>query len=452
MNLPTFRRVAAALLVGWGACALGVPEGAQAQLRVDITRGHVAPLPVAIPDFHGSDDRARRIGRDMAQVVADDLRISGLFRTIDKAAFIESPSDFDVQPRFPDWRVINAQALISGHVGFASDGSDKELIRVRFRLWDVIASRQLLGLALATDSDNWRRIAHRIADQVYERITGEGGYFDTRIAYIAESGPADERRKRLAIMDQDGANNRYLTDGANLVLTPRFSPTDQTITFLSYANEAPQIRLFDIEKGRQSVLGDFPGMTFAPRFSPDGKSLAMSMSREGNSDIYLMDVGSRAVVRLTRHPAIDTSPSLSPNAANMVFNSDRGGDQQLYVMDIGTRDVRRISQGPGRYATPVWSPRGDLIAFTKLRDGEFSIGVMRPDGSGERILVGEFLVEGPTWSPNGRSLLYFKMPRPRAGQTRVGPKLYAIDLTGSNERVVATPEDASDPAWSPLRR
>ncbi|MCW9046213.1 MAG: Tol-Pal system beta propeller repeat protein TolB, partial [Alphaproteobacteria bacterium] len=338
-----------------------------------------------------------------------------------------------------------AQALLQGRAKMAPDGR----LRVEFRLWDVFAEQQMVGLAYYTVPENWRRISHIIADAIYKRITGETGYFDTRIVYISETGSPINRIKRLAIMDQDGANHRFLTDGSNLVLTPRFSPTLQEITYMSYFNDTPRVYIFNIDSGRQELLGDFPGMTFAPRFAPDGNSVIMSMAKDGNSEIYAMDLRTRRVKRLTKHSAIDTSPSYSPDGKFVTFNSDRGGTQQIYVMRSDGSGVKRISFGKGRYATPVWSPRGDLIAFTKFTGGVFSIGVMRPDGSGERILSNGFLVESPTWAPNGRVITFFReTPVGKKGDVR--SKLYTIDLTGYNERQIKTPVGASDPAWSPL--
>ncbi|MEJ2028027.1 MAG: Tol-Pal system beta propeller repeat protein TolB, partial [Limibacillus sp.] len=320
---------------------------------------------------------------------------------------------------------------------------------IEFRLWDVFAQQQMLGLAYATTPNNWRRIGHIIADAVYKRLTGEEGYFDTRIVYIAESGPQNRRVKRLAIMDQDGANHRFLTDGADLVLTPRFSPSTQEITYVSYVNGTPRVYLFNLNTGQQEVLGEFPGMSFAPRFGPGGNSIVMSLARSGNSDVYTLDLRTRDLRRLTADPSIDISPSYSPDGRQIVFNSDRGGSQQLYVMNADGSNVRRISFGEGRYATPVWSPRGDLIAYTRLYQGQVYIGVMRPDGSGERMLVNDFRVEAPTWAPNGRVLAYFRQGRAN-NRGEVSSKIYTIDLTGFNERQLPTPIDASDPAWSPL--
>ncbi len=435
------RRAVAVLVLS----ALGMTaHQAVAELRVDITRGNIEPLPIAIPVFYGTSEGGITYGKNVAGVISADLERSGLFRPIDARAFIQTAAALRLQPRFGDWRLINAQALVSGSAEIAADGQ----LNVKFRLWDVFGEVQLTGSSLVSQLGNWRRIAHIIADEIYKRITGEEGYFDTRVVYVAESGPAHRRIKRLAIMDQDGANHRFLTDGSDLVLTPRFSPTEQEITYLAYVSGKPMVYLYNIDTKQREMLGNFPGMTFAPRFSPDGNRVIMSMAQDGNSEIYAMDLRTRRVRRLTRHPAIDTSPSFSPNGGQVVFNSDRGGSQQLYVMNADGANARRISFGAGRYATPVWSPRNDLIAFTKMSSGTFSIGVMRPDGSGERILAEGFLVEGPTWSPNGRVLMFFRQ-EPSGAQGSSEPKLYSIDLTGYTEREITTPIAASDPAWSP---
>jgi TolB protein len=433
----------------WGAvlalALVTVFAPAQAQLRVDITRGTVQALPIAIPEFFGKTPQEIETGRNMANLISADLERSGLFKPIDRRAFIQKVSALRVQPRFGDWRQINAQALVAGSAQAQRDGR----LKVEFRLWDVFGEAQLTGLAYFTAPDNWRRVAHIIADEIYKRVTGESGYFDTRVVYISETGPSNRRIKRLAIMDQDGANHRFLTDGRALVLTPRFSPTAQEITYLSYTAGKPRVYLYNIDTGQQEIIGDFPGMTFAPRFSPDGNKVIMSMAQDGNSEIYSMDLRTRRVARLTRHPSIDTSPSYAPDGRRIVFNSDRGGSQQIYVMNATGGGVKRISFGTGRYATPVWSPRGDLIAFTHINKGVFSIGIMRPDGSGERLLANGYLVEGPTWAPNGRVLMFFRETRSN-GRNGSSAKLYSIDLTGHNERQIVTPSGGSDPAWSPL--
>ena len=418
------------------------PRPAAAQLELDITEGVVEPLPIAISEFYGAGPDAAQLGRELADVVSADLERSGLFRPLDRRAFIQSPDQLRALPRFADWRQINAQALVTGEVSGGEDGSDLE---IEFRLWDVFAGIQLRGLRFATGADNWRRVAHKVADAVYERITGETGYFDTRIVYVAESGPATDRVKRLAIMDQDGANHDFLTDGSDLVLTPRFHPDAEDIAFLTYRGRQPQVYRLDLSTGVETRLGDFEGMTFAPHFAPDGRRIAMSLAQDGNSDIYVLDLITREQRRLTDHPAIDTSPSFAPDGRRLVFNSDRAGTPQLYVMNANGSGLQRISFGGGHYGSPAWSPRGDLIAFAVLRGGYFHIGVMRPDGGDERLLTRSTQDEGPSWSPNGRVILF---SRTDFGSDRV--RLFSIDVSGYNERQVPTPLDASDPDWSSL--
>ncbi|WP_173974034.1 Tol-Pal system beta propeller repeat protein TolB [Magnetospirillum sp. LM-5] len=436
----------AALLAAFAFLALVAIQPAAAEVRIDITRGHMRPLPIAIPDMFGGQPQESQLGKDIARVVAADLERSGLFKPIDQRAFIQNVASLQAGPRFADWKQINAEALVSGKVEIGSDGR----MRVEFRLWDVFSEGQMAGQAYTASPSGWRRIAHLVADSIYKRITGEDGYFDTQIVYISESGPKTDRKKRLAIMDQDGENHRYLTAGEDLVLTPRFSPTAREITYMSYFKGIPRVYVLQIDTGRRELLGDFPGMTFAPRFSPDGNKVILSLAQDGNTELYEMNLMTRQKRRLTNHPAIDTSPSFSPDGTRIVFNSDRGGAQQIYTMDADGGNVQRISFGDGRYATPVWSPRGDLIAFTKMKGGEFFIGVMHPDGSGERLLAQGFLVEGPTWAPNGRVLAFWKEgPSDERGRG-ISSRLYTIDLTGFNERQVLTPQDGSDPAWSPL--
>ncbi len=422
------------------------PRPARAALEIDIKQGYVEPLPIAITPFYGQSEALRERGKAIAGVVEANLKRSGLFEPIDREAFIQDAASLQAGPRFADWRLINAQALVGGTAENKSDGR----LRIAFRLWDVYNERQMTGVAYATTPDNWRRIAHLISDEIYKRLTGEEGYFDTQVVYVSESGPQNRRTKRLAIMDQDGANHRYLTDGGNLVLTPRFSPTRQEITYVSYVQRLPRVYLFNLETGQQEVLGDFPGMTFAPRFSPDGNKVIMALESEGNSDIYVIDLRTRERTRLTSSSAIDISASFSPDGGRVVFNSDRSGGLELYTMNADGTGVKRISFAEGRFATPVWSPRGDLIAFTRQHKGKFFIGVMRPDGSEMRMLTDGYRVEGPTWAPNGRVLAFFR--RTRADEKGdYSSRIYTIDLTGYNERELPTPQDASDPAWSPPR-
>ena len=441
-NRPSLFLLAAILFLGLA----GHSGPARADLTIDITKSNPQPIPIAIPSFQGDNADDTALGQAIAKVVSDDLERSGLFKPIDPAAFISNTVSIDQTPRFPDWKLINAQALVVGKVSTSPNGE----IEVAFRAWDIDAAKPLTGIRFDAPESYWRRFGHKIADQVYEKVTGEGGYFDTRIVYIAESGPELRRIKRLAIMDQDGANNHLYPNAGSLVLTPRFSPTQQEITFLSYAAGTPRVFLFNIGTQEIETLGEFPGMTFAPRFSPNGNSVIFSLSTGRGSEIFTMDLGTRQVSQVTNTGAIDTSPCYSPDGKYITFNSDRSGTQQIYTMNADGSNIQRISFGTGRYATPVWSPRGDLIAFTKFVGGTFYIGVMAPDGSGERLLTSGYLVEGPTWAPNGRVLMFF---RQTTGDNRGGngsTRLYSIDLTGANEREVITPQDASDPAWSPL--
>lgn len=433
------RLIAAFLL---SLVALFAAGNAYAQLEIDITKGNVDPMPIAIPDFLATDSQNSAIGAEIASVVRADLERSGLFNALDPASFIERQTNIDYQPTFADWRVIKADALVSGQV--IRESATK--IRVEFRLWDIFAGKQLAGLRFATTPDNWRRTAHKASDAIYKALTGEEGYFDSRIVFVDEKGTKTNRKKRLAIMDQDGHSPQYLLAGSDLVITPRFSPSAQKITFMSYENVVPQVYLLDIETGRRELLGNFPGMTFAPRFSPDGNHLIMSMMEKGNSDLYKMDLRSRSTTRLTSEPAIDVSGSFSPDGRKVVFNSDRGGSPQLYTMNSDGSNVKRISFGKGRYTAPVWSPRGDKIAFVKSRNGRYSIGVMDTDGSDERTLTESYLDEGPTWSPNGRVILFSRETKGRNGYNEI----WSVDLTGQNIRKINTPGRSSDPAWSPL--
>ena len=415
-------------------------------LRIKINSGQVEPLPIAIANFTGEEEITSKIGMQISTVVSNNLVGSGQFKAIESAAFIAPPTNPSVRPNFMDWTPLGIKALVTGSVKKIND----QQIEVEFRLWDVIAETDLIGLRLTVNAQAWRRVAHIISDEIFERLSGDSGYFDTRIVYVAESGPQNKRLKRLAIMDQDGENHQFLTDGSFLVLTPRFSPTSQEITYLAYFKNEPRVYIFNLETGQQELLGSFPGMTFAPRFSPSGEKIIMSLAEKGITDIYTMDLNNQKVNRLTNSPSIDTSPSFSPNGKKIIFNSDRGGTQQLYIMDSNGRNVKRISFGKGRYATPVWAPKGELIAFTKMLKNKFYIGVMSPDGSGERLLAKGYLVEGPTWAPNGRVLMYFKQEAPIDDGKSNNVNLYKIDITGFRETRIVTPSDGSDPAWSPL--
>ena len=425
------------------------PLNVQAELRIDLTRGVSEPMPVAITTFYADVNMSqdKDLTEKIPQIISENLEHSGLFKSTNSQAFVQDTNSIQKDGiRFGEWRATGTQALVTGIFSKTADGRT----RVEFRLWDVFSQKQLIGMAYMTTPQNWRRIAHIISDEIYKRLTGEDGYFDTRIVYIAESGSLKKRIKRLAIMDQDGKNHKYLTDGRDLVLTPRFSPTRQQIAYMSYGKRGPRVYLYDITTGHHERLGDFPGMTFAPRFSPDGKKVIMSLSINGNSDIYELDLRSKKKRRITNNSAIDTSPSYAPDGKQIIFESDRGGSQQLYIMNKNGSNVQRITFGKGRYANPVWSPRGDLIAFTRMYQRKFYIGVIRPDGSGERLISSAYHVEGPSWSPNGRVLTYFKERPVGQGGTNREAKLYTVDITGYNERWLQTPSGASDPAWSPL--
>ena len=415
-------------------------------LRIKINSGQLEPLPIAIANFTGLDAKSSEIGRQISDVITNNLVRSGQFKAVESAAFIAPPTSPSVRPDFSDWTPLGIKALISG----SAKAINENQMEIEFRLWDVIAETDLVGLRLSVDSNSWRRVAHIISDEIFQRLSGDTGYFDTRIVYVAESGLQNKRIKRLAIMDQDGENHQYLTDGSFLVLTPRFSPTSQEITYLAYYKNEPRVYIFNLETGQQELLGSFPGMTFAPRFSPSGDKIIMSLAERGVTDIYEMNLNTQEVRRLTNSSSIDTSPSYSPDSSKIVFNSDRGGAQQLYIMDKNGAKVKRISYGEGRYATPVWAPKGKLIAFTKMFKNKFYIGVMAPDGSGERLLAEGYLVEGPTWAPNGRVLMYFKQDAPVDNGKSSNVNLYKVDITGFREERILTPSDGSDPAWSPL--
>jgi TolB protein len=429
-----------------GMASFGLLTGASvrqaaAQKRVQIPEGDFAPVPIAIPNFAAGTPSDGDVGAGVTQVITNNLRRSGLFAPIDPAAYLEKVINFEVVPQFNNWKTINAQALVTGRMTRQPDGR----LKAEFRLWDVSTGQPLAGQQYFTQPENWRRISHIISDQIYERMTGEKGYFDSRVVFVDETGSKERRVKRLALMDQDGANVRYLTRGSDLVLTPRFSPSTQEITYMEFGQGDPRVYLLNIETGQREIVGNFPGMTFSPRFSPDGQRVIMSLQQGGNSNLFAMDLRSKSTTRLTDTPAIDTSPSYSPDGSRISFESDRGGKPQIYVMPASGGQAQRISFGDGNYSTPVWSPRGDYIAFTKQGGGQFSIGIIKPDGSGERILTSGFHNEGPTFAPNGRVLMFFRDPGGNGG-----PSLFSVDISGRFEQRVPTPGFASDPAWSPL--
>ena len=411
-------------------------------LMIEITQGIIKPMPIALSQFTAIGDTTPQYVDQITSVIMADLVGSGLFREIPRSAHVSANTNFNIPVKFSDWRVINVDALITGSVNIQGD----KLI-LQFRLFDVFAQKPLgEGLQFQASIGNWRRMAHKISDAVYSRLTGEAAYFDSRVVYISEQGPKNARKKRLTIMDYDGANSRFLTDDNDIVLAPRFSPNNEEIVYTSYETGVPKVYLMNVDTLNKRVLDDQPGMTFAPRFSPDGRNVVMSLTDRGNTDIYSVVLESRRKTRLTSGPSIDTAPSFSPDGKQIVFESDRGGRQQIYIMSSSGGDATRISFGKGSYGTPVWSPRGDMIAFTKISQGRFHIGVMRTDGSNERLLTASFLDEGPTWSPNGRVIMFF---RESAG-TNGAPEIFSVDVTGRNLKRVKTIQNGSDPSWSGL--
>ncbi len=413
-------------------------------LRIEVTEGVIEPLPIAIPGFIAETPDAQDLAGRITQVIADDLTGTGLFRRLPSEAFVTQVTEFTPNVTYSNWKAINAQALVTGAVSTGPAGD----LTVKFRLFDVFSEAPLgEGLQLQGSRDAWRRLAHKVADAVYSRITGESGYFDSRVVFVAEQGPKDERLKRLAVMDYDGANVQYLTDSSSLVLAPRFSPNGERVLYTSYQSGFPQIYQMDVGTVSPIKLPvPAESMTFAPRYAPDGQTIVFSASINGNTDIYRLRPGAAAPEQLTNAPSIETAPSYSPDGGQIVFESDRSGTPQLYVMPANGGEARRISFGQGRYGTPVWSPRGDLIAFTKQNQGRFHIGVMRTDGSEERLLTASFLDEGPSWAPNGRVLMFTRETSGAEGQSA----LYSVDVSGRNLSRVSTPGQASDPAWSPL--
>ena len=420
-----------------GGLALAMAPRAFAQLNVTVEGANFRPLPIAIPDFASSDPT---FGREIASIVRADLQRSGLFLPLDPASLPIQVGDPNGTPDFNTWRTVNVDALVMG--GVERGGQISSSVRV----WDTRQGTQAVGKTYSTDPGSSRRVGHQIADAIYEALTGGGGYFDTRVLYVAESGPKANRVRRLAIMDQDGANAQYLTDGSTMALTPRFSPAGDMVTYMNFADGNPQVYLLQLSSGRQQRLASVGAMTFAPRFSPDGGTVAFSVEQGGATNIYAVGTGGGTPYQLTSGAAIDTSPSYSPDGSRIVFESDREGSPQIYMMSSGGGGAQRISFGQGSYSTPVWSPKGDLIAFTRQGGGQFSIGVMNADGSGERLLYSSYHAEGPSWAPNGRVIMFFQDP---GGND--GPRLQSVDIWGRNLQTIPTDSYASDPAWSALR-
>ncbi len=422
----------------------GIAQSDDGPLQIEINEGIIQLFPVAAPQFIAESSEAEKWSKEITDLILSNLDRTGLFRIVPEDSHIGKITNFDSPIQFSDWKAINVDVLLTGSVTLGTDGN----LVVKFRLHDIFAQSTLgQGVQYRGQVNNWRRLAHKISDEVYSRITGEGRYFDTMIAFISEFGAKTERTKRLTIMDYDGANVRYLTDGTNLVLAPRFSPNGDELIYTSYQTGKPSVYRLNLRNGNSNRVLDTPDMTFSPRFSPDGKRVIFSRTTRGNTDIFETNLTSNESQRLTRNRAIDTAPSYSPDGKSIAFESDRSGSPQIYTMNLNDRNISRISFRDGNYGTPVWSPRGDFIAFTKQVGSVFHVGVMLTDGSEERLLSRSFLDEGPTWAPNGRVLLFF---REEPGE-RGGPALYSVDVTGRNLKKLDTPNFASDPSWSPLR-
>lgn len=433
-NFMITRRTA--LKLGVAGAAMVAAQPAAALVRITVTGGNFTPLPIAVPDFASSDPA---FGKEVADIVRANLRRSGLFALIDPSTLPAQVGDVAATPEFGGWRAAGADALVMGQVERAGN------VQASVRVWDTQAAEQVVGKSYSTDPSSYRRVAHQVSDAIYSSLTGEDGYFDTKVVYVSESGPKANRIKRLAIMDQDGFNSQFLTAGRALALTPRFSPSGQMLTYMNFEDGNPAVYILDLATGQQQSIGSFGQMTFSPRFAPNGQSVVFSVEQAGTSNLYTMPIGGNRPAQLTSGAAIDTAASYAPDGSRIVFESDRGGSQQLYIMSANGGGAQRISYGDGSYSTPVWSPKGDYIAFTKQSQGQFHIGIMQPDGSGERVLISKFHVEGPTWAPNGRVIMYFSDP---GGND--GPRLHTIDVWGRNEQQIPTETYASDPAWSPL--
>ncbi len=421
-------------------------NGQDVPLSVDVTNTAAKDLVISIPAMPTAQvvstaaGPTDQLGTKLAQVVEDDLRNTGLFKTRGPTAVRGIAYSEVTAPNYAGWS--GNQAIIQGYVRANGNGS----LTVGCYLYDVALQSELVRQGFVVSPADWRRAAHKCADAVYSKLTGEGPYFDSQVVYVAETGPKNKRRKQLAIMDQDGANHRFLTNGQSIVLTPRMSPRQNAIVYMSYTGRKPAIYVYDMASRQNRLLVSNVSLNFAPRFSPDGRYILFSMAQAGNTDVYRVSASGGQPQRLTNSPGIDTGGSYSPDGSKIVFESDRSGTQQLYVMNADGSNQHRISFGGGRYATPVWSPRGDLIAFTRTGGGAFRIGVMNPSGGGEKLLTSSWGDEGPSWSPNGRVLMFF-----RAAQGSGRPDLWSVDLTGTNARRIPTPLDGSDPSWGPIR-
>lgn len=436
------KRLVKALIIIQSCLVLSV---AHAELKVDIVAGASEPIPIAVQKFETDGKVSNKDAELLRSIVEADLKSTGLFRIVGHDAFPENVKMGEM-PNFKSWMAIKAQVLVQAKVSKADQGRYK----LEFYVWDVGGQEQIEAQALFASKKSLRRLAHIMADAVYERLTGETGYFDTQIVFIAETGPVDDRTKRLAIMDQDGFGFRYLSDSKTFVMSPHFSPSMQTIVFLSYRDDDPMIWTLDLDTGDQRRLGRFGGMTFAPRFSPDGAKVALSLVKKGITNIYEYDLEKKTLRQITFGISIDTSPSYSPDGKKMAFNSNRSGSQQIHVMDLETGFEKRITYGAGRYATPAWSPDGQFIAFTKLADNSFYVGIMNEQGRGEKILTGGWFVEAPSWAPGSRRVVYYETEKSLDEMERIS-HIRSIDITGQNGYDIALPDElnGTEPTWSP---
>lgn len=418
---------------------------AHAELKVDIIAGAAEPIPVAIQKLETVGNVSSDDAKMIREVVENDLKSSGLFRIVSHDAFPEFV-EMGEMPNFKLWTAIKTQVLVQAKLSAESGGK----YDLEFYVWDVNGKEQIEAQSLVSSKKSVRRLAHIMADAIYERLTGETGYFDTQIVFIAETGPVHNRNKRMAIMDQDGFGMRYLSDDKTFVMSPHFSPNMQTIVFLSFRNDDPMVWTLDLNTGEQRRLGQFGGMNFAPRFSPDGTKIALSLVKNGITHIYEYDIESKTLKQLTFGRSLNTSPSYSPDGKKLAFNSDRSGNQQIHILDLETGKEKRITYGAGRYATPAWSPDGKFIAFTKMADDTFYIGIMNPEGRNEKILAGGWYMEAPSWAPGSRRVVYYETEKALDDIERIS-HIRTVDITGQNVYDIELPDGINgvEPTWSP---
>jgi Periplasmic component of the Tol biopolymer transport system len=429
----TYRRIA--LLAG----AVGVGTGALAQ--------HPAPTVavVAVPPLSTPDDKPTSAGGTLSIAwQASRLIARDLGTTAEIMALPPTQKDYYsypevTAPTFSKWRSKGAKILITGFVQARAD----QRITFGCYAYDVDKGREVARKGFVVAPDEWQRAAHKCSGLAYTAVTGAPSIFDTRIAYVAESGPAAARVKRLAIVDSDGTNHRYLSAGESMALTPRLSPDGRQIAYVSFLTGTPHVRIRDVDGTNDRALLQPGTLSFAPRFSPDGKRIVFSMTMNGNTDIYSASIDGSAPVRLTTSPGVDTDASFAPDGNRIVFESDRSGSQQLYLMDAHDGSAqRRLTFGGAAYAAPDWSPDGNWIAFTRRDPGGRRVGVLKRDGSGEQLLSAGPGDEGASWAASSRELV-FQRSDPAGNSS-----LLRVSLDGSEPRSVVLPQGGSDPDWS----